>query len=247
MAETLLKRPARDTRSAANKRAARGKLSEAGRGVCSEQEIRGTKGSPATQGVCSGPGFCGTQDKRGTHGMSSRPAGGGKLRNYTRLLVATGLALLLGLALDCGYTASPTLSSSIKRIYIPTFENETIRYGIEQDLTQAVAEAFTADNRLTVVSESDADVMLRGVIMKYEKGAFTFDRASSVEEFRVSISISVALEDLKEGKVIWEDDTMNAWEAYEESEDATTSEEEATAKVYVTLASDIVSRTLEGW
>jgi len=161
--------------------------------------------------------------------------------------LALGLALLLALVLGCGYSASPTLSSSIKRIYIPTFENETIRYGIEQDLTRVVAEAFTADNRLTVVSERDADVMLRGVIIQYEKGAFTFDRASTVEEFRVSISISVALEDLKEGKVIWEDNTMNAWEAYEETGDATTSEDEATAKVYVTLANDIVARTLEGW
>ncbi|MGD9140951.1 MAG: hypothetical protein PVJ42_05375, partial [bacterium] len=55
--------------------------------------------------------------------------------------LALGLALLLALVLGCGYSASPTLSSSIKRIYIPTFENETIRYGIEQDLTRVVAEA----------------------------------------------------------------------------------------------------------
>jgi hypothetical protein len=120
-------------------------------------------------------------------------------------------------------------------------------YGIEQELTQAVAEAFTSDNRLTVVSERDADVMLRGVIMKYEKGALTFDRAAAVGEYRVSISISVVLEDLKEGKVLWQDDTMNAWEAYNEDEEGATGEDEATARVMVTLANDIVSRTIEGW
>jgi hypothetical protein len=170
-----------------------------------------------------------------------------KLAQSTLTYGKLAFLLLLLLTMTCGYSASPTLSSNIKRIYIPTFENETIRYGIEQDLTRVVAEAFTSDNRLTVVSERDADVMLRGVIVKYEKGAFTFDRASTVEEFRVSISISVALEDLREGKVMLEDDTMNAWQAYDETGEATTSEEEATAKVYVTLANDIVSRTLEGW
>jgi hypothetical protein len=170
-----------------------------------------------------------------------------RLVRSTLAYATLALLSLVLLAVACGYSASPTLSSNIKRIYIPTFENETIRYGIEQDLTRVVSEAFANDNRLTVVSEGDADVMLRGVIVKYEKGAFTFDRASNVEEFRVSISISVALEDLREGKVMWEDNTMNAWEAYDETGEATTSEDEATAKVYVTLANDIVSRTLEGW
>ena len=166
---------------------------------------------------------------------------------FLRLIAYAALALGLYLAAGCGYSASPTLSSNIKRIYIPTFENETTRYGIEQDLTRAVTEAFTNDNRLTVVSERDADVMLRGVIVRYEKGALTFDRAATVDEFRVSISISVVLENLGEGKVMWEDNTMNAWEAYNEGTDETLSEDEATAKVMVTLADDIVSRTLEGW
>ena len=158
------------------------------------------------------------------------------------------LAGLLYLVVSgCGYSASPTLSSNIKRIYIPTFENETTRYGIEQDLTRAVADAFASDNRLTVVSERDADVMLRGVIIAYEKGALTFDRAATVDEFRVSISISVVLENLREGKVMWEDNTMNAWEAYNESAEDTVDEDQATAKVMTTLANDIVSRTLEGW
>jgi hypothetical protein len=166
---------------------------------------------------------------------------------HSSLRYAGPAVVLFLIVCTCGYSASPTLSSSIKRIYIPTFENETTRYGIEQDLTRVVAEAFATDNRLTVVSERDADVMLRGVIVRYEKGAFTFDRAATVEEHRVSISISVALENLGEGKVMWEDNTMNAWEAYDETEEGALNEEEATARLMVTLAKDIVARTLEGW
>lgn len=163
-------------------------------------------------------------------------------------LLRSSIALIAVLVFSsCGYSPNPTLSSDIKRVYIPTFENETGQYGIEQDLTEVVAEAFTTDNRLTVVSERDADVMLRGVIVRYEKGALTFDRAATVDEFRVSISISVVLEDLREGKILWEDDTMNAWEAYNETEEGAVNEDEATARVMITLANDIVSRTIEGW
>jgi outer membrane lipopolysaccharide assembly protein LptE/RlpB len=197
-----------------------------------------TRSTPGSRGlVRGGPGICSRIQRRsGRSAFTSR--------SLISVVIATAALLLFS---SCGYSPNPTLSSSIKRIYIPTFENDTAMYGIEQDLTQAVAEAFTSDNRLTVVSERDADVMLRGVIMKYEKGALTFDRAAAVGEYRVSISISVVLEDLKEGKVLWQDDTMNAWEAYNEDEEGATGEDEATARVMVTLANDIVSRTIEGW
>ncbi len=89
--------------------------------------------------------------------------------------------------------------------------------------------------------------MLRGVIVKYEKGAFTFDRAAAVQEFRVSIWISVVLEDLREGKIMWQDDTLNAWQAYDESGEQSPTEDEATARVFKTLADDIIARTMEGW
>jgi hypothetical protein len=152
------------------------------------------------------------------------------------------------LALACGYTAGNLLPSHIKKIYIPTFENETTRYGIEQDLTTAVTDKFTDDNRLSVVSEGDADAMLRGVIIKYEKGALTFDRAQTVDEFKIEITVAVELEDLHEGKVLWKEENFRAWESYTETgEEEAGGEEEALKAAIATLASDMLSRTMEGW
>lgn len=148
--------------------------------------------------------------------------------------------------LACGYSAGNLLPSHIKRLYIPTFENETTRYGIEQDLTTAVTDAFTADNRLSVVSESEADAMLRGVIVKYEKGALTFDRAQTVNEFKIEITVSVEFEDLREAKVLWKEDAFRAWESYEEGGEEG-GEDEALKAAIATLAADMVSRTVEGW
>jgi hypothetical protein len=148
--------------------------------------------------------------------------------------------------LACGYSAGNLLPNHIKRLYIPTFGNETTRYGIEQDLTTAVTEAFTTDNRLSVVSEGEADAMLRGVIVKYEKGALTFDRAQTVNEFKIEITVSVEFEDLREAKVLWKEDTFRAWESYVEGGEEG-GEDDALKAAIATLAADMVSRTVEGW
>lgn len=150
------------------------------------------------------------------------------------------------LSLACGYSAGKLLPGHIRKIYIPTFENQTTKYGIEQDLTTAVIEAFTNDNRLLVVSQDEADAMLRGVITRYEKGALTFDRAQSVNEFKIEIGVSVEFEDLRKGKILWRDENLRAWESYSET-DPLAGEEEALRAAMATLARDIVSRTIEGW
>lgn len=155
-------------------------------------------------------------------------------------------AIILLLLVSCGYKAGSLLPGHIKKIYIPTFENETTRYGIEQDLTALVTEAFTNDNRLSVVSEGEADAMLRGVIVGYQKGALTFDRAQTVDEFKIEITVSVEFEDLREGKILWKESEFRAWESYTAGEDEG-GEEEALQSAIETLASDMVSRTLEGW
>jgi len=155
-------------------------------------------------------------------------------------------AIAVVLCITCGYKAGSLLPGHIKKIYIPTFENETTRYGIEQDLTSLLVEAFTNDNRLSVVSEGEADAMLRGVIVGYQKGALTFDRAQTVDEFKIEITVSVEFEDLREGKILWKEDEFRAWESYTAGEDEG-GEDEALRAAIETLAGDMVSRTLEGW
>lgn len=158
------------------------------------------------------------------------------------------LLLLIGalLVCSCGYSSRALLPEHIKRISIPTFENDTTRYGIEQKVTTAVTSAFESDGRLSIVSEAQADAMLRGVIVSYEKGPLTFDRGQSVDEFRIQIVVSVELEDLRDGKVLWKEDAFTAWKSYKEGS-ADGGEEEALKLALTTLASDVLARTLEGW
>jgi hypothetical protein len=165
-----------------------------------------------------------------------------KVWNHRRYLALIAFTVLL----SCGYTAGSLLPKHIKTVYIPTFENETTRYGIEQELTARVVEAFTADNRLLVVGESEADAMLRGVIVEYSKGALTFDRAQTVDEFKIEIVVAVEFEDLREGKVLWKEPEFRAWESYSDLEDQP-GEQAALEVAITTLATDMLSRTMEGW
>jgi hypothetical protein len=156
------------------------------------------------------------------------------------------ILILLLLTASCGYSARALVPSHIKKIYIPTFENDTTRYGIEQNLTSGVTDAFVADGRLSVVSEGEADAVLRGVIVTYEKGPLTFDRAQTVDEFKIEVVVSVEFEDLREGKVLWKEDQFRAWKSYKEIANVA-GEDQALQAVVATLSTDIVSRTVEGW
>ena len=165
-----------------------------------------------------------------------------KKGNHRKYLALIAVAVFI----SCGYTAGSLLPKHIKKIYVPTFENETTRYGIEQELTARVVEAFTADNRLLVVGEGEADALLSGVIMEYSTGALTFDRAQTVDEFKVEIVVAVEFEDLREGKVLWKEPEFRAWESYSDTGEGT-DEEDALEAAINTLATDMLSRTMEGW
>ncbi|MFZ1946374.1 MAG: LptE family protein [bacterium] len=166
-----------------------------------------------------------------------------------RLPKRAGAILWLGLfplVFSCGYSGRALLPGHIKNLYVRTFENETTRYGVEQELTSAVTDAFVADGRLSVVAEPQADAMLRGTIVKYEKGPLTFDRAQTVNEFKIEIVVSIEFEDLREGKVLWKEDNFRAWKSYNEAS-ADAGEDGALSAAVATVASDILSRTIEGW
>jgi hypothetical protein len=163
------------------------------------------------------------------------------MRQASHILVISALLLC-----SCGYSSRTLLPVHIKKLCIPTFENDTTRYGIEQNVTTAVTEAFESDGRLSVVSETDADAMLRGAIVGYQKGPLTFDRGQSVDEFKIEIVVSVEFEDLREGKVLWKEEAFRAWKSYKEGS-ADGGEDQALEAALVTLASDILSRTAEGW
>ena len=99
-----------------------------------------------------------------------------------------------------------------------------------------------ADNTLRVVPEGRSDSVLRGSVVSYDQGPYTYTEAEQVSEYIVTIGVNVSFVESKSGKVIWEDRLSN-WGTYSTTEIEEIGQEGAIAK----LVEDILNRTVKGW
>src|SRR5262249_56196337 len=86
-----------------------------------------------------------------------------------------GLIFLLG---GGGYHVggrSDALPKSIRTIAVPTFENLTTSYRIEQRLTAATVHEFIAATPYRISSADSADAVLRGKVLTLEAVPLLFD------------------------------------------------------------------------
>lgn len=154
------------------------------------------------------------------------------------------LALLLA-AGGCGYSLSPKLATHIKSVAVPTFQNETLEYGLEQEITQAVIDRFTEDNNLRVVSEDRADSVVYGVIKAYKRRVAGFSAQEIANEYEIAIIIDMVVRDRVKSKELWKEDSLARTTNY--FVDQVQSEQEGRQPAIKQIADDIVSRTVQGW
>lgn len=110
------------------------------------------------------------------------------------------LLLLLVLFGGCRYQWQAPFPSSISKIVMPTFLNETFEYGLEETLTNLVKEEFLLDGRLDIVEENEADLILEGRIDYYLKELLS--GAAGAEEYRIRIGVEVSLISGEEREVL---------------------------------------------
>lgn len=126
-------------------------------------------------------------------------------------------------ASGCGYHVAgrgSRLPEGWKTIAVPALVNKTLRYRIEQRLTDAVVREFLARTRYRIVpDEGAADAVVRGEVSSIESTAVLFDtvtgRATTV---LVTVRLKVRLEDAS-GRVVWQNDNYLFREEYEVSTD----------------------------
>ena len=166
---------------------------------------------------------------------------------------AATLAVLLVLALlaasGCGYYSfSPAVKTHISTIAVPILTNETLEFGVEQDLTDALISEFADDNTLRVVGEDSADSILRGAVAIYERPVMSYDASGNPREYKVRVVARLTYEDVKREEIVWQED-VEGWAVYSETGEGggLTSEEEARESALVNLAQDVLSKTVQGW
>lgn len=131
---------------------------------------------------------------------------------------------LAAIAAGCGYHVAgrgSRLPEGWKTIAVPALVNKTLRYRIEQRLTDAVVREFLARTRYRIVpDEAAADAVVRGEVSSLESTAVLFDtvtgRATTV---LVTVRLKVRLEEVRTGRVVWQNDEYLFREEYEVSTD----------------------------
>lgn len=173
------------------------------------------------------------------HGLSSASA---------RALAGIGLILCVS---GCGYSFSgSSLPSHIKTVAIPVLENQSLDYQVADEATEALVDRFIQDNRLKVVSLSDADSVLEGALTSYEDKVYSFDRDENPEQYIVVVKLALVFKDRVKNREIWKDENISASQVYSpggQIPGSPTSEEEARREALEELANDILTMTLEQW
>jgi Lipopolysaccharide-assembly len=116
------------------------------------------------------------------------------------------------------------LPPSIKTVAVLPFDNQTPEPTLTQEISRAVREAVEQRLGLRQSAEPQADAVVRGSITRYEPDlpvAYTGgDSAVTVTRREVEITISVQIQDQKQGKALWERNGLTVRGDYEPGREA---------------------------
>ncbi len=157
------------------------------------------------------------------------------------LIIAFGATFLL---ISCGpYSFSGATVGGIKNVYIPVFDNETIEYGLGDELTNNITSAIVADNTLKVVGQNAADAVIAGAVTSFKRSSQTYNIQDQVQEYRIDVTVNVKFSKA-DGQVIWEEPGITAYALYSAD---TQTEDDGKAEALSKLAEIIVNKVVRNW
>ena len=144
------------------------------------------------------------------------------------------------------------MPSDWSTIAVPAFKNDTTRYRIEQQLTQAVIREFITRTKYRVVQDpKSADGVLHGEILSIETDPVLFQATTGeVTTMLVIVHTKVELIDNKTEKVVYKNDDMVFRDEYQIATDVQSffqEEDPALDRMSRDLASHLVANVLENF
>ncbi|MCZ6835170.1 MAG: LptE family protein [Planctomycetota bacterium] len=126
--------------------------------------------------------------------------------------LVVGLSLIMGLLSGpsgCtsdptqGYAAMSVFPTNFSTVFVPIFENETYFRNMEYDLTDALVKEIEARTPYRMASESRADTMLSGKIVKVELDQLSKSQQTGLsEESVLQVTIDFEWKDLRTGRAM---------------------------------------------
>lgn len=180
---------------------------------------------------------------------------------FQRVLLLIPITICMLMA-GCGYSFSgSSLPGHIKSIAVPIFENESLDSRIADEMTRGIQESFLQDNRLSVARESQADCVLEGRILNYERRVYSYNASDQPEEYMVVVRVAVVLKDRIKNKDLWSSEAMEGTATYAasgsgsgsssgdgtESNVVLSNETSARQRCIEIIGQDILANALEQW
>jgi hypothetical protein len=171
----------------------------------------------------------------------------------TSVLVGTVVCALIVCACGCSnYSFSATGGGrgpkGASTVAVPILENQTLDFGLEQDVTDAIIREFQDNATLRVVGEEEADTIVRGAVVSYERPVVSYDAQGNPKEYKVRVVARLSYVNLRSKETEWEGD-VEGWAVYnvdpETGEFST--EGEARAAAILNLSQSFLSKTVQGW
>jgi hypothetical protein len=188
------------------------------------------------------------------------------MKKRINLCLAATCFLLAGILAGCGYTTRSMLYGNYNTIYVSPFVNKVdiaeetfsankyriYRPMLETDITKKVINQYLLDGNLKLSKETSADLVLKGELIEYRKDPLSYTAdTENVTEYRINIYVNLSLWDVKENKVLWQENNFNGNYSYftefADSANVKVSEAAAVNNAVEDLARRIVERTVEQW
>lgn len=157
----------------------------------------------------------------------------------------------------CGYSTRSLLPNHIKTIYVEPFKN-SIDFAsegrrniyfplLEVNSRNAIIERYIFDGNLRVSESQNADLVLKGELINYDRTALRYTDNDDVQEYRVYITVKLELWDAVNQEYMWTESSFTGEATYFITGALATTEESAVAEAITDLARRVVERTIENW
>jgi hypothetical protein len=171
----------------------------------------------------------------------------------------TFVSLLLLLALTSGYTEcykrvgqGDALPRHIKTIAIPAFQNQALRFKVEQRFTSAlVDEVLRRQRSLEVVADpAGADAVVNGTVKSFLVRPVLLEQTGRARLFEIILTIGLTVRDQTKNKILYDNQSYVYRGEYEISIDPTqffVEEGPAVDRVARDFAKSVMTTLLEGF
>ncbi|MEA2030997.1 MAG: LptE family protein [candidate division Zixibacteria bacterium] len=164
-------------------------------------------------------------------------------RNHPRVI----LVMLIGVVMltnSCYvYTFNPQGESDISSVAVERFENDTPEFGLADMMTNKVIDAFISDGTMNIVSVENADAVLIGKLVGYDRQPHEFTPDDEVISYVVTMDFDVVLKNSNDGSEIWKERISQQGIYQVDSETEEVGQQEAIKL----LVETIINKTTKSW